>query len=609
MKNKFVLTLLVTSLLLVSCQDAQEPVANNTVIENTQEDITSEPEEETVIEVEEEVVESKKIILPMSKLIDGVEKWGYVNASDLNEVVIEYQYTQASFFDEKSESAIVTVDETVGVIDKTGVYLIPLGKFKTIHTVSKNILYGTTNEDQPIIFDIQCNYIYEAEPGEYIYNHNGILEIQKNVQSKYLDPVTELIMELPEMDYIQRDLFFMTVDKAVDVKINLETQQYNIYRSNKLLSDDSFDYVEPVEEFIIVGTNVEESESYDPAPRLGVLDERGNVLIDILYYDINYLGDDYFTVAEYYNYSMNYKQYSKEVYKKAIFKRTEAVTGFDYYIIEPVKDDIFYVFDGDSYYFLDVSTHQKVSGITLDGPFEFRTVGDTIIASHDNYDGKIIVYINDWKIEKKVFASYNLSDGIVISKYKSSGINPIFYPLVALGSVEVEEKINDDLKIQFDTIVPEADEQEGVYFEVLSIGFDVKEYKNILQITQHYYWYGLGAAHGNYGETTFLYDLETGDRLRMADLFKPDVDFHQVLSDVLTVIALEDERLYVNLSELTNEERVEYFKRDIYNFNILEESLYVYYNPYDIGPYAAGIIDFEIPYSELEAYLDMNRTW
>jgi len=532
----------------------------------------------------------------MSKVIDQTTYWGYVNASDFEDILIDYVYSSADFFDELNNFAIVRKDGLVGTIDKEGKEIIPFGKYTAIHAAKGDILYGYIDGGLYEIFDYEGQVIYTTLAGENIYNRDGILIINTNTETKYLDPITKQVMVLPEMSYNDEDLFFQTVDKTIDIKQDPTTQQYNLYRGGKLISDIAYDYVEAVDDMVLVGINATDVDHYDPAPRLGLIDEKGNILIDILYYDIQPLKENYFAVAEYYNYDMNYRRYSKDVYKKAIFKRTEAITGFDYYIVEPVKDDVFYVFDGDAYYFLDVATGEKIKDVNLEGPFKFKSVGDIIVATYKNYDGQISVYLKDWSVVKMVAPSYFLEDGLVMTKYKSAGINPVFYPKVALSNGEVEKKINDDLKYQFDTNIPLAEEVTGVYYETTSLGFRVLEYNDFLQITQTYFWYGLGAAHGNYGEVTFIYDKNTGEKVFMEDLFIEGSDYHMLLAQQLKDIAANDERLYTDVNALNDDELVEYFKRDPYNFKLVKEGLLIYYNPYDIGPYAAGIVDFLIPY-------------
>lgn len=46
------------------------------------------------------------------------------------------------------------------------------------------------------------------------------------------------------------------------------------------------------------------------------------------------------------------------------------------------------------------------------------------------------------------------------------------------------------------------------------------------------------------------------------------------------------------------------------NFYFDEDNLYIYFQPYDIGPYAAGFITFKIPFSLIQDIMEKgNIDW
>lgn len=604
MKYKKLLVVLVLSATLMSCQQVQPPA--NDIEDNTvnQEQAVDQTESETEAEKPIEVVESV-FLVPVSTVRDKKEYWGFAKSNDLNDLVIPYAYDEVSFFNKKFAYAIVKKDGQIGLIDDEKRSLIAFGEYETLYEAGDGLLYGTRNDKKNVIMNHNNEVYAEFDEGSYIYNSQGILEIQTKGKSQYFEPITKQVMDFPEgLDYVQKELFLKTVDKPFEIVLDETSQKYKLYRAGKLISDEAYDHVEALDNFLIVGQKLDH-EYLDDLYSLGLLDQKGHVLIDVDYYDIYQLQGDYFAVAENYNYDMDYKRYSKNVYKKAIFNRTKAVTGFDYYIIEPVKDSLFYVYDGNTYHFIDVSTGETLS-IGLEGPYKFKVAGETIIAIYDDYDDKAISYIRDNKIVKKVVKTYHLDAGIILKKFKSAGINPVFYPKVALTNAEVENIINMDLEKKFDTAIPKVENSDEAYTMVTDLSFHVDQYKSLLQFTQSAYWYGLGAAHGNYGETSVNYDLLTGQEVLLRDLFKSDVDVDQVLASLLQKFAVDDDRLYESVSEMTPEEALAYFKRDDYNYRLSEKGLVIYYNPYDIGPYAAGIVDFLIPFEALDDYLNTD---
>jgi len=109
-----------------------------------------------------------------------------------------------------------------------------------------------------------------------------------------------------------------------------------------------------------------------------------------------------------------------------------------------------------------------------------------------------------------------------------------------------------------------------------------------------------GGAHGNTRRSSDNWDLQTGKRVEMQDLFKPGTDYKKSVIEQIIKIADKEytENPYIyfdNYKELI----VKYF--DPKSFNLNPKTLSVYYQQYDIGPYVSGIIVFELPYAMVGA--------
>lgn len=107
-----------------------------------------------------------------------------------------------------------------------------------------------------------------------------------------------------------------------------------------------------------------------------------------------------------------------------------------------------------------------------------------------------------------------------------------------------------------------------------------------------------GGAHGITPRASDTFDLCTGRRVSLDSLFPHDEDWKsKVLGEVLRQadeILIQDPNLYFdNYRELI----LKYFNPD--SFYLTETGVVVYYQQYDIGPYAIGIPVFEIPYANL----------
>ena len=150
--NKLVIIVFL-SLFLISCN---KEASNQTDFDNTNiNDI-----------VTEENIEDAKL-LPVSEIINGDKKWGYISSQNLNETILEFQYDQPVFFDESYGFAIVSKNKQIGFIDEIGNELIPFGAYKSLYLGSEDIIYGTTQEDISIILDYNGNIFYTSKEARF----------------------------------------------------------------------------------------------------------------------------------------------------------------------------------------------------------------------------------------------------------------------------------------------------------------------------------------------------------------------------------------------------------------------------------------------------------
>lgn len=107
-----------------------------------------------------------------------------------------------------------------------------------------------------------------------------------------------------------------------------------------------------------------------------------------------------------------------------------------------------------------------------------------------------------------------------------------------------------------------------------------------------------GGAHGLTMRTSENWSLQTGRRIRLQDLFGPGEDYTKLIQ---TQIILQAEKNYQenpgiyfdNYRELI----VQYFNPNSFYFT--PNGVTFYYQQYEVGPYASGIIEFTIPYAHL----------
>ena len=118
---------------------------------------------------------------------------------------------------------------------------------------------------------------------------------------------------------------------------------------------------------------------------------------------------------------------------------------------------------------------------------------------------------------------------------------------------------------------------------------------NILSLVLINYEYA-GGAHGSTVQTAYTFDLKTGQQFALKDLFKSGTDFTSILNN--SIKAQLDER------DLTSA-LFEPFKgiNENQNYFLSNKGLVVYFNQYEILPYAAGMPEFTVYYSLLSNLL------
>lgn len=117
-----------------------------------------------------------------------------------------------------------------------------------------------------------------------------------------------------------------------------------------------------------------------------------------------------------------------------------------------------------------------------------------------------------------------------------------------------------------------------------------------------------GGAHGNYGYDAHTYDLRTGNELVLQDLVRSDQLklFYQRVSkkllgqnrDLLFPETVQDIERFVGEKGATSTQVQEQQFGHLTNWYLTNEGIVFFYNPYEIAPYAAGVQEIVLPFSE-----------
>ena len=110
--------------------------------------------------------------------------------------------------------------------------------------------------------------------------------------------------------------------------------------------------------------------------------------------------------------------------------------------------------------------------------------------------------------------------------------------------------------------------------------------------------YHAGAAHPNSYSSTLTYDLAKGKQVELSDLFRPRSNYLEYLSNLTRnrlVQTIEGAEEIMDMIKGGTEPVVENFER----FTLGRDSLHIYFDPYQVGPYAIGPQEVGIPYPAL----------
>ncbi|MGL4772170.1 MAG: DUF3298 and DUF4163 domain-containing protein [Clostridium sp.] len=137
-------------------------------------------------------------------------------------------------------------------------------------------------------------------------------------------------------------------------------------------------------------------------------------------------------------------------------------------------------------------------------------------------------------------------------------------------------------------------------FEAKSI-YEVKNNKNnLVSLYVEYYQY-TGGAHGLTTRIPYTFNCRTGEMLSIQQLFKENYDFKTAINNEITKQIADEKDKYF--------EDENGFKgiKDNQSFYLEDENLVILFGLYEIAPYAAGIIEFRIPFKAFDNGLNYDK--
>jgi hypothetical protein len=207
------------------------------------------------------------------------------------------------------------------------------------------------------------------------------------------------------------------------------------------------------------------------------------------------------------------------------------------------------------------------------------TFNTMVISEEMKYDD---VTVLNYRIEYPEFVSDNYKKSIraVNQFYKGEALALQNNFRTKLYRMAVEQYL-DDIKNGFPVHVFEALQTFEVTYNkacIISLYFDNYRYT--------------GGAHGLTVRTSQTWNLKTGKMLKLRELYKCSDNYKSYIKKKIIEQIRENPDIYfVNYEELVEQ------TFDVNNFYCTPQGVVVYFQQYDIAPYASGIREFLLPYN------------
>jgi hypothetical protein len=138
----------------------------------------------------------------------------------------------------------------------------------------------------------------------------------------------------------------------------------------------------------------------------------------------------------------------------------------------------------------------------------------------------------------------------------------------------------------------------------MDIGYNIEYADNDLISVSFLEGNFTGGAHPNYNYFTITYDLKNGRELKLSELFKPGAKYLEAVSAYSTKDLqsrkMPDSDENMGLAQDTFAEGAIAKAENYQNWNITKKGLMFTFDPYQVGPYAAGSQTVIVPYAKLK---------
>lgn len=176
----------------------------------------------------------------------------------------------------------------------------------------------------------------------------------------------------------------------------------------------------------------------------------------------------------------------------------------------------------------------------------------------------------------------------------------IFIPqAVQMANEQLEVMINETIIKETEWMIAQQDGQmEDMTVEEILGTYEIKNnQRNVLSLSLSNYTYHAHAAHGMTIIKSLTFDLEKGKKCDLKSLFKPGSDYVKRLSALIQAqIKARDLPLLNGFTAIRPDQ----------DFYVADKTIVIYFQLYELMPYAYGFPMFPISLYELQDIIDEN---
>lgn len=178
-------------------------------------------------------------------------------------------------------------------------------------------------------------------------------------------------------------------------------------------------------------------------------------------------------------------------------------------------------------------------------------------------------------------------------------------PIINSENVDINNKVNKMIKGDILNFYEQSLKEAQSFLEdfeldksnfIADASFEVKKnISNTISLLVKYYKYS-GGAHGYYEYVPYNIDLRSGNNLTLKEIFRQDVDYKALINNEINNQIKELGKKEENVDKIYEF----YGIKENQKFYLEDGRLVIYFDLYDIAPYAAGIPEFPIPIDNIK---------